>query len=225
MQSPGGPATSERRTGAGFIPRPGAGIFRQFRIKDAMTVQISGKNIDIGEALRGSINSRLADGLSKYFDRGYGGHVVISREGSQFRAECHLHLDSGIVLKSQGEAGDAYQSFDKAAIRLEKRLRRYNRRLSDHHPRDFADSDFSAADYTIAQGEDDGDEESGDNPVIVAEARSAMKKMTVGMAVMALDLAEAPVIVFTNIANDPLNVVYRRKDGHIGWIDPEAAAG
>ncbi|MGE0232904.1 MAG: ribosome-associated translation inhibitor RaiA [Flavobacteriaceae bacterium] len=189
-----------------------------------MTVQISGKNIDIGEALRGSINSRLADGLSKYFDRGYGGHVVISREGSQFKAECHLHLDSGIMLKSQGEAPDAYQSFDKAAIRLEKRLRRYNRRLNDHHPRDFADSDFSAADYMIAP-EDEGEEERGDNPVIVAETRATMKKMTVGMAVMALDLADVPVIVFTNIANERINVVYRRKDGHIGWIDPETAAG
>ena len=190
-----------------------------------MPVQISGKNIDIGDALRGSINRRLADGLSKYFDRGYGGHVVISREGGQFRAECHLHLDSGILLKSQGEAGDAYQSFDKAAGRLEKRLRRYNRRLNDHHPRDFADSSLSAADYTIASADEEVEQEDADNPVIVAESRSALKKMTVGMAVMAMDLAEDPVVVFTNVANGRLNLVYRRKDGHIGWIDPEQAAG
>lgn len=193
---------------------------------DLMTVQISGKNIDVGESLRGEIRERLDGALAKYFRGGFSGHVTLAREAARFRAECRLHLDTGMMLRAAGEAADAYQSFDKAAERIEKQLRRYGRRLNDHRARDIPESGILAADYTLAGIGDDEEAESGDgaaNPAVVAESHMQLRSMTVGMAVMALDLADEPVMLFTNAANGRLNIVYRRKDGNIGWVDPQTA--
>ena len=99
-----------------------------------MTLRISGKNIDVGEALRARINARLAEATAKYFDGGYSGHVTVGKEGFGFRTECVIHLDSGIVLEAEALAVDAYASADQAAERIEKRLRRYKRRLKQHQP-------------------------------------------------------------------------------------------
>ena len=186
-----------------------------------MQLRITGKNIDIGSALRGQVDERLSAALTKYFDGGWSALVTVEREGTGFRTECHVHLDSGIDLHARGQAGDAYLSFDQAADRLEKRLRRYKRRLKDHHP-EGPGQPLAATDYTIA-AEDELEELSepvDDNPVVIAETRTSIRWMTVGMAVMAMDLADAPLTVFRNVANRRLNIVYRRADGNIGWIDP-----
>jgi len=188
-----------------------------------MQLRVTGKNIDVGDALREQITDRLGAALEKYFSGGWSGQVTIERERVGFRTECRIHLDSGIDLQSRGKAQDAHQSFDQAAERIEKRLRRYKRRLKDHHLEHAAEESLAATSYVIAApGEDEDGEEAakGDNPVVIAETETKVRRMTVGMAVMALDLAEAPVVVFRNIANDRLNVVYRRGDGNIGWIDP-----
>jgi ribosomal subunit interface protein len=97
-----------------------------------MSFRVSGKNLDVGEALRERINARISDALGKYFDGGYSGHVTVEREGSGFRTECAIHLDSKVTLEAAGRATDAYASADQAALRVEKRLRRYHRRLKDH---------------------------------------------------------------------------------------------
>ena len=97
-----------------------------------MSFRVSGKNLDVGEALRERINNRIAEAMGKYFDGGYSGHVTVAREGFGFRTECAIHLDSKITLHAEGMAADAYASADQAAVRVEKRLRRYHRRLKDH---------------------------------------------------------------------------------------------
>ncbi len=139
-----------------------------------MPFRVSGKNIDIGEALRGRVNQRIAEATAKYFDGGYSGHVTIGKDGFGFRTECVIHLNSGIVLESEATAGDAYSSADQAAERIEKRLRRYKSRLRDHQTArtdDYAiDQNALAPSYVIAAPEHDTDEEITEfNPVIIAE--------------------------------------------------------
>jgi ribosomal subunit interface protein len=187
-----------------------------------MALRISGKNIDVGEALRERISARIAEALSKYFDGGYSGHATVGKEGFGFRTECALHLDSGVTLHAEAVAADAYASADQAAIRIEKRLRRYKRRLKDRQAaRTDGAPDISAPSYVIAAPEHDAEEEpGGDAPVIIAESTTALKRLSVSEAVSELDMTGAPVVVFRHAGHGRVNLVYRRADGHIGWIDP-----
>lgn len=189
--------------------------------------RVSGKNIDVGEALRERISARVAEAMGKFFDGGYSGHATIGRDGFGFRTECALHLDSGITLHADAQAADPYESADQAAQRIEKRLRRYHSRLKSHHARHNnhkgVESDISAPSYVIATpGHESDDEVTEFNPVIIAEATTALKRLSVGEAVMELDLTGAPVLVFRHAGHGRVNLVYRRADGHVGWIDPPA---
>lgn len=191
-----------------------------------MPFRVSGKNIDIGEALRTRINQRVADATAKYFDGGFSGHVTVGKEGFGFRTECVIHLDSGIVLEADAHAADAYASADQAAARIEKRLRRYKRRLKDRqvtrpdgHVLDRGSID--ATSHVIAAPEPDSEEEVSQwNPVIIAESTTALKRLSVSDAALELDFTGAPVVVFRHAGHGRVNLVYRRADGHIGWIDP-----
>jgi len=192
-----------------------------------MSFRISGKNIDVGDALRERVSGRIAEAMGKYFDGGYSGHVTLERDGFGFRTECAIHLDSKITLHAEGMAADAYASADQAAVRIEKRLRRYHRRLKDHRPERLdARSSMDAASYIIAAPEDDESEAQidGFTPVIIAESTTALKQLSVSDAVTELDMTGAPVLVFRHAAHGGINVVYRRADGHFGWIDPRTAA-
>jgi ribosomal subunit interface protein len=193
-----------------------------------MPFRVSGKNIDVGEALRTRIEARIVEATAKYFDGGYSGHVTVGKEGFGFRTECVIHLDSGIVLEAEALAADAYTSADQAALRIEKRLRRYKRRLKGHQ---LARADGHAANdvptearsYIIAAPEQDTDEEVTEfNPVIIAETMTALRRLSVSEAVMELDLTGCAVVVFRHAGHGRVNLVYRRSDGHIGWIDPQA---
>src|SRR5262245_43824997 len=187
-----------------------------------MPFRVSAKNIDVGEALRTRINTRIAEAVGKYFDGGYSGHVTVGKEGFGFRTECAIHLDSGITLEAEALAADAYASADQAALRIEKRLRRYKRRLRDRQAaRKDGASEIAAPSYVIAAPEHDTDEEETEfNPVIIAESTTALKRLSVSEAVMELDMTGAAVVVFRHAGHGRVNLVYRRPDGHIGWIDP-----
>ena len=192
-----------------------------------MTLRISGKSVSVGEALRGRVSDRTEEVLRKYFDGNYSGHITLSKDGFGFRTDCALHLDSGITLEADSNAPDAYASADQALIMIEKRLKRYKSRLKDRSARKahVASAALAAMDATAyvleAPGEgEDEDEVTGYSPVIIAEATTSLKRLSVSEAVMELDLTGVAVIVFRHAGHGRVNLVYRRPDGHIGWIDP-----
>ena len=185
-----------------------------------MTLRITGKNMDIGDALRGHVEDKLGDAVAKYFSGGYSGHVTMEREGHGFRTDCAIHLDSGAVMQSTGLATDPHQSADQASTRLEKRLRRYKRRLKDHH-HDKSERAALAASYVTFESPNEDDEPADDfAPIVVAETETHLKTLTVASAVLDLDFSGSPVVLFKNAGTGHINVVYRRNDGNIGWIDP-----
>ena len=189
-----------------------------------MSLRVSGKNLDIGAALRGHVEARIAATSAKYFDGDVSGHVTIGPEGSGYKTECFLRLASGITVAAEGEAQEPYASFDKTADRLDKRLRRYKQRVKDHNsvtPPGNSDPAIEMASYVIEAQDGDIDEAAPFNPLVVAESTMLLKTMSVAAAVIELDLTGAPVVVFRHATQERLNLVYRRPDGNIGWIDPE----
>jgi ribosomal subunit interface protein len=193
-----------------------------------MQVQVTGKHVDVGEALRSRVSDELTLSISKYFDRtGGGADVVVSREGPAFRVDCAVTLATGQQLTTQGLGDDAHLAFDAALEKLSKRIRRYKNRLKSHHGQQVAKQAENAAYYVLAAPDADEDEDGETDthpfpePMIIAETERPVRSMTVSMAVMELDLTEAQTIVFRNAAHGGLSVVYRRPDGNIGWIDPE----
>lgn len=188
-----------------------------------MTLQIIGRQLDVGDVLRGQIEERMQAAIDKYFHHGYNGHVTVSKQGQNFRSECIIHLDSGMTLQAQGSAGDGYSSFAEAAEHLEKRLRRYKRRLKDHKAdKESRANGIAAMEHVIeAPSHEDEIEPQEFNPVIIAETDTNLPSLAVSEAVLEMDMTGVPVFTFKNNANDRLNIVYRRQDGHIGWIDPK----
>jgi ribosomal subunit interface protein len=196
-----------------------------------MQVQVTGKHVDVGEALRTRVSDEVSSSIGKYFDRdgGGGADVVISREGHAFKVDCGVTLASGQQLTTQGLGGDAHLAFDSAIAKMQKRIRRYKNRLTDHHPQALARQEAETAAYYVLQAPDNAaDDEDIDaeaagfpEPMVIAETETKIELLTVSMAVMELDLSESQTIVFRNAAHGGLSVVYRRPDGNIGWIDPE----
>lgn len=196
-----------------------------------MKVQVTGKHVDVGDALRARVSDDLSSSIGRYFERGGSAEVVIAREGHAFRVDCALTLASGQQLQSHGAGGDAHAAFGEALGKIERRVRRYKRRLKDHHQTTFAKHAESAA-YFVIRDPDDGADDAGEDELaladgavpgamVIAETEKELRTMTVSRAVMDLDLTESQAIVFRNAAHGGLSVVYRRADGNIGWIDPE----
>jgi len=192
-----------------------------------MQVQVTGKHVDVGEALRARVTDELASSIEKYFDRGGGADVVVTREGGAFKVDCAVTLASGAQLTTHGVGGDAHIAFDAAMARMQKRIRRYSKRLKDHHVKAQAKQAETAAYFILQPVELEEDESENEaqahfpEPVVIAETEKPIRSMTVAMAVMELDVTESQTIVFRNAAHGGLSVVYRRPDGNIGWIDPE----
>ncbi len=186
-----------------------------------MALQVTGKNLDVGEALRTYVENRVENTLDKYASQSPSGHVRIEKTRGSFVTGCTIQLQSGLSLEARGEAPDAYASADQALDRLEKRLRRYKRRLKKRNgPTERKPADIQAPYYVIQSAEDESAEPEDDNPVIVAETQTVIHELSVSDAVIQLDLAERPLLVFQNASLGWINVVYRRDDGNIGWIDP-----
>jgi len=190
-----------------------------------MTLRISGKSISVGDALRGRLSERTDEVLRKYFHGNYSGHITLSKDGFGFRTDCALHLDSGVTLEAESNAADAYASADQALLQIEKRLRRYKERLKDRSARKQAaaaesPASIDAPSYVIEALADGEDEPTGYNPVIIAEATTSLRRLSVSEAVMELDFTGAPVVVFQHGSSGRVNVIYRRADGNVGWVDP-----
>ena len=203
-----------------------------------MQISVTGRQIDVGDALRGRVETNLADSVVKYFDHAIEGNVVFSREAQGVRVDISVHVGRGIMVQGHGRAENAHTAFDGALDRIAKRLRRHKRRLRDHH-RDhktsLADDALQAQQY-ILSGEGEAADEAVDNedppidggepgPVVIAEMTTRIDSLTVGEAVMRMDLADQPALIFRNSGHGGLNVIYRRTDGNIGWIDPEGNPG
>ncbi|AWM88900.1 ribosome hibernation-promoting factor, HPF/YfiA family [Microvirga sp. 17 mud 1-3] len=186
-----------------------------------MTLRVSGKNLDIGETLRTQVEARMATALTKYFDGTFKGHVTVTRDGTGFRTDCVLHLPTGITLEASGAANDAYASFDQTAERIERRLRRYKQRLKEHPlTRNGRDSGLEAPYAVFEAPTDESVQEEGYHPVVIAETTKPLHRFSVSDAVLQLDLTGAPALVFIHASTGRVNVVYRRSDGAIGWVDP-----
>ena len=197
-----------------------------------MTIQVTGKNVDAGDAYQTYVADKIRTVLQKYIARDVGGHVRLEKERGVFKTNCSVKLASGLLLEAHGEGPDAYASADEAVERFEKRVRRYKSRLKSHTAARSGSSarkgNIDARDYVVSVGHDVKEEQQiEDHPLIIAETERRIDELTVSEAVMQLDLSEAQFMIFRNAAHDGLNVVYRRPDGHIGWIDaePKSPAG
>ena len=192
-----------------------------------MALRISGKNINIGEALRTHVSDRLNAATGKYFDGSVAGHVTIEPEGSGYRTDCTLHLASGVTLQAEGRAQEVYASFDQTAARIESRLRRYKRKLKDRSAAQQRDNGAVPTGepirYTVLGALDEIEEAPSEHdfkPAVIAESDKFLQKLSVSAAVLELDLTGAPVLAFRHASSGRVNVIYRRLDGNIGWIDP-----
>lgn len=189
-----------------------------------MSLRVSGKNMDVGGALRSKATDHFDAVVKKYFDGGYNGHMTLEPEGPGFSAQCILHLDSGATLQSEAYGGDPLSAYEIMAETIEKRLRRYNRKLKSHRRNVNGEEVLMAQSYVLARPDHDEELAEDYSPPVVAETTSSLRKMSVGEAVMELDLTQADVVVFRHAGHGGLNVVYRRADGNIGWIDPALRA-
>lgn len=191
-----------------------------------MDVQITGKAIDLGSALQTHVNDNISAGVRKYFDRSAEAQVTFDKEGPEISSEITLHLASGVFLTASDKAHDAYGAFDGAMQKLEKRVRRYKRRLKDHHAnnRDPLPAEAALSYVIAASGEEEALDDNADSPLVIAEKPTTLRRMSVSDAVLQLDVSDERVVIFRNAKHGDLNVVYRRDDGNIGWIDGKSGA-
>ncbi|NKB54819.1 MAG: ribosome-associated translation inhibitor RaiA [Alphaproteobacteria bacterium] len=189
-----------------------------------MQLSVHGKQIDVGDALRSHIEESLPTIVTKYFDNPTDAHVTLTREGKGFKADISVHVGKGIIVQSHAASEDAYAAFDTATVHIAKRLRRYKRRLRDHHRgRDEGSKSIEAQQYVLEPSLETHEEPSADDqPLIVAEMSTNIERLTVSEAVMRMDLSGQPALLFHNSANGAINLVYLRSDGNIGWIDTNA---
>jgi ribosomal subunit interface protein len=190
-----------------------------------MQIKVTGKNLDIGQALRQHVEDRLLQLQQKYFEGTVHAHVTVEKQRVGFHTDCALHLATGLVLQAHGTGAEAHPSFDQAASHLEKQLRRYKQRLKDHHKsRREPVRQQEAPTYVITAAAEDAAEPQGLNPVVVAESGHTLPELSVGEAVMQLDISTTSFLLFRNGGHGGLNLVYRRSDGNIGWVDPKPQA-
>lgn len=187
-----------------------------------MRYQITGKQIDIGEALQTHVKTEMGDVFSKYAGRPTDANIIFSKSGHEFVCEAVVHLSTGLTAQAKGTSPEIYAAFDSASEKMEKQLRRYKRRLKDHHKERSQPVELSDAGSYILAAKDETEETEPDGvtSMIVAEMETKIQSISVGEAVMQMEIADAPVLVFRNERHGGVNVVYRREDGNIGWIDP-----
>ena len=188
-----------------------------------MRYQISGKQIDIGEALQSHVKTELGEVVKKYAERPTDALVVFSKSAHEYVCEATVHLSTGLTAQAKAHQNEIYAAFEACCEKMEKQLRRYKRRLKDHHKERSEPVEIYGASSYILASETDWETQEPDSlqPIIVAEMETKIPSLFVGEAVMQKALAGAPVLIFRNEGKKGLNVVYRREDGNIGWIDPQ----
>jgi ribosomal subunit interface protein len=197
----------------------------------AVQINVSGKQVNLSDALRTRVADSLDGIATKYFDQAMEAHVTFGRARSFFTCDINLHAGRGLLLRGEGEAADAHAAFDDAAEHIATRLRRYRKRLNDHHREEASrDRPQKARNVVLAAEPDDetaSSKEGGGNghapqvfATVVAETHTEIVRLSVSDAVMRMDLADQKVLMFRNSGTGELNVIYRRADGNIGWIDP-----
>ncbi|MCZ8184060.1 MAG: ribosome-associated translation inhibitor RaiA [Beijerinckiaceae bacterium] len=188
-----------------------------------MAIRVSGKNIDLGDVLRAQAETRLNDAVRKYVDAGYSGHVTVAKDGIGFKTECAVHFDHGPVMHVTGEATDAYQSVGIAVERIAKQLRRFKRKRDRHGADRLNAADFAGMAAPMVNGHDDAEDDvievTGGGAAIIAEPLAGAMRLSITGAVAAFEKGKAPVLVFRNAGTERINVLYRREDGHYGWVD------
>ncbi|EDQ06442.1 Ribosome hibernation promotion factor [Sulfitobacter indolifex] len=187
-----------------------------------MRYQISGKQIDIGDALRTHVRTELDEAVGKYAERPTDALVVFSKTGHEFACEATVHLSTGLTASAKAKATEIYAAFDSCCAKMEKQLRRYKRRLKDHHKDRAEPVELLGASSYILASDSDSDAQEPDTlqPMIIAEMQMKVPTLSVGEAVMQMELSGDPVLLFRKEGQEGMNVVYRREDGNIGWIDP-----
>lgn len=200
-----------------------------------MQIQVNGKQINISEALRENVEMRLEDSVQKYSDSPINAIVTFSREGHNFKCHCSVHISTGLTAQADAEATDIHAAYDSSIQKIEKQLRRHKRRLKDHHQKAQDDAnmiEMRAQSYVLNY--DESNNESGGEsedyfdqdaqPPIVAEMTTQIRQLSVGAAVMHMEFQNLPVLMFQNETHGGLNVVYKREDGSVGWIDPDLSS-
>lgn len=186
-----------------------------------MQLTVKGKHLDVGDALREHVRQHLTQTTEKYFNSPIEATVVFSKEKDHlFKVDISLHVGRGIVLQAQHEANDPYPAFDVASDRVAKRLSRYKDRLRDHHRIEGEEARDMAATYSTLKSSEAEDAPETGEPAVIAEMETKVQTMTVGDAVMRMELGDLPALMFRNSGHNGINMVYRRKDGNIGWVDP-----
>jgi len=190
-----------------------------------MKIDVNGKQIDIGDALRSHVIDELTAAMDKYAERPTEATITFTRDRHEFKCECSTHLSTGMKAQASGRAGDIYAAFDMANERLAKQLRRYKRRLKNHHrARTAPVENFGASSFVIESDAPDVEDASESlQPVIIAETQTSIPMLSVGEAVLQMEIGEEPILMFRNEKNNEIAVVYRREDGNVGWIEPTAA--
>jgi ribosomal subunit interface protein len=188
-----------------------------------MRTQISGRQIEAGNALQTHVTDGLAAVMDKYAQRPTDATVVFSRDAHTFVCEATVHLSTGLTAAAKAQAAEIYAAFEACRDKMEKQLRRYKRRLKDHHRERAQPVEFAGgSSYVVAPSEGEDEAEPANlQPIIIAEMETRIPKLSAGEAVMQMELAAAPLLVFRNERHGGVNVVYRREDGNIGWIDPQ----
>jgi len=198
-----------------------------------MNVKVTGRHFDVGQALRRHAESALGDTVGKFFERALDATVTFDKRGHEFSVDIKVHVSRGLHLLGEGRAEDPHLAFNKATEHIAKRLRRNKRRIRDHHQAPSRDLETLTAQQYILTREEEPEIEQADagtavngrdEPVVVADMTTDIASLTVGEAVMRMDLADLPAMMFRNVAHGGLNMIYRRADGHIGWVDPEGVA-
>jgi len=190
-----------------------------------MQIKITGKHIDIGDGLRQHIEEKLQSFRDRFFEGSVHGNVTIEKQRGRFLSDCSLHLATGLHLQAHSENADPMACVDASLLHLEKQLKKYKQRLKDHHrsPRDVREP-REATSYVIQYEEHMEEEPTGLHAPVIAEAEATIPQLSVGEAVMQLDISTTSFVLFHNTKEGRLNVVYRRPDGNIGWLDPRSPA-